>query len=56
MMWKVKVRLDVIRRGYSKEETFETMMDTDTISKCTSDNEKKNSRGRLAKLNVSWCR
>ncbi len=40
-MWKVKVRLDVIRRGYSKEETFETMMDTDTISKCTSDNEKK---------------
>lgn len=41
MMWKVKVRLDVITRGHSKEETFETMMDTDTISKCTSDNGKK---------------
>ncbi len=31
-MWKVKVRLDVITRGHSKEETFETIMDTDNIS------------------------
>jgi hypothetical protein len=41
MMWKVKVRLDVIRRGHSKEETFETMMDSDTIRNCTTDNGKK---------------
>jgi len=30
-MWKVKVRVDVIIRNSSKEETFETMMDSDTI-------------------------
>jgi hypothetical protein len=36
-----KVRLDVIRKGYSKEEIFQTMMDSDTISNCTSDNRKK---------------
>ena len=52
MMWKVKVRLDVIRRGHSKEEPFETMMDTDTIGKFTSSNG-KNCRARLADLNVS---
>jgi len=41
MMFKVKLRLDVIRRGCSKEEIFETMMDSDTIRNCTSDNGKK---------------
>jgi hypothetical protein len=40
-MFKVKVRLDVIRGGHSKSEEFETMMDSDTISNCTSDNRKK---------------
>ena len=40
-MFKVKVRLDVITRGHSKSEEFETMMDSDTYRNCTSDNGKK---------------
>lgn len=41
MIFKVKVRLDIIRRGYSKEETFETMINADTIRNCTTDNGRK---------------
>ena len=31
MMFKVKVRVDVIRGNYSKGEEVETMMDSDTF-------------------------
>ena len=41
MMFKVKVRLDVITRGHSKTEVFETMMDADTFRNCNSSNGKK---------------
>jgi len=40
-MFKVKVRLDVYRRGSSKLEVFETMMDADTFRNCNSSNGKK---------------
>ena len=40
-MFKVKVRLDVYRRGSSKLEVFETMMDAETYRNCNSSNGKK---------------
>jgi hypothetical protein len=49
MMWKVKVRVDVIRRGCSKEETFETMMDSATIQNCTTSGSGRES------LEAAWC-
>ena len=49
MMWKVKVRLDVITRGHSKSEEFETMMDSDTYRNCTS-----SGKGREA-VEAAWC-
>ncbi len=48
MMFKVKVRVDVIRGNYSNSEEFETMMDADTIRNCSSDNSKK-------KVEEAWC-
>ena len=49
MMFKVKVRVDVIRRGHSKGEEFETMMDADTIQNCSS-----SGKGREA-VEAAWC-
>ena len=48
-MFKVKVRVDVIRRGHSKGEEFETMMDADTIRNCSS-----SGKGREA-VEAAWC-
>lgn len=49
MMFKVKVRVDVHRRGFTKMEEFETMMDSDTISNCSS-----SGKGREA-VEAAWC-
>ena len=49
MMFKVKVMVDVIRRGHSKGEEFETMMDADTIRNCSS-----SGKGREA-VEAAWC-
>jgi hypothetical protein len=49
MMWKVKVRVDVIRGNHSKGEEFETMMDADTIRNCSS-----SGKGREA-VEAAWC-
>lgn len=49
MMWKVKVRVDVIRGNSSKDETFETMMDSDTIQNCS-----RSGKEREA-VEAAWC-
>jgi len=49
MMFKVKVRVDVKRGGFSKYEVFETMMDSDTIRNCSS-----SGSGREA-VEAAWC-
>ena len=41
MMFKARVRLDVIRRGSSKSEVIETMMDDETYRNCNSSVGKK---------------
>jgi len=48
MMFKVKVRVDVHRRGHSKMEEFETMVDADTFRNCSSSNSKKI-------VEAAWC-
>ena len=48
-MFKVKVRVDVIRRGHSKGEEFETMMDWDTFGNCT-----RSGSGKEA-VEAAWC-
>ncbi len=48
MMFKARVRLDVIRRGHSKLEVIETMMDNETYSNC-------NSSVRKKIVEEAWC-
>ncbi len=49
MMFKVKVRVDVIRGNHSKGEEVETIMDSDTFRNCTS-----SGKGREA-VEAAWC-
>lgn len=49
MMFKVKVRVDIIRGNHSKAEEFETMMDSDTIRNCSS-----SGKGRET-VQAAWC-